>query len=452
MKIKKCVRLLMGRYLKLKEDNTVCFQHRTIFESVLLSYKDDIPELIIPLLDKDCLLELGCLENYEPQNGEVTFEFYSKGYKQLASQLVTYLKLAPSPNGFIKTLCSSRIIRYADKSMLEELYKSYQNSKLDFYIRMRWLVTRESGKYYCHSNAYHPSSEPVQFTLLKSMLRYSINFTDNTNVIIHILDLISKEMNVHSTVCVKERYTCCFTDALLQSCASNDVARLNAISNFIKTKHIKLDEQIILLFDTKSSQVNTFKLLVATVKDCELIDVNVLMKRGLALDDVSLICVIIDQYDCKSYDIQSAMNTACEEGAVNIVRWFGEHFGISIFDMQSLMLTVCERGHTEIVKLLLDKLEHKMFDLDAAVNKSLLLTVCEHGHIEIVKLLLDKLEHKMLDLDDAVDKFIHRCNRKLKTNYFNIIYVLVTSTKHSSKVKEIMDRILQCLVRCRDKV
>jgi hypothetical protein len=170
------------------------------------------------------------------------------------------------------------------------------------------------------------------------------------------------------------------------------------------------------------------------------------MKRGLALDDVSLICVIIDQYDCKSYDIQSAMNTACEEGAVNIVRWFCEHFGISIFDMQSLMLTVCERGHTEIVKLLLDKLEHKMFDLDAAMNKSLLLTVCENGHIEIVKLLLDKLEHKMLDLDDAVDKFIHRCNRKLKTNYFNIIYVLVTSTKHSSKVKEIMDRILQCNV------
>ena len=136
MKIKKCVRLLMGRYLKLKEDNMVCFQHRTIFESVLLSFKDDDPELVIPLLDKDCLLELGCLENYKPQSSEVTFKFCSENYKQLhvASQLVTYLKWAPRPDDFIKTLCSSRIIRYADKSMLEELYNAYKNTKIDMYV------------------------------------------------------------------------------------------------------------------------------------------------------------------------------------------------------------------------------------------------------------------------------------------------------------------------------
>jgi hypothetical protein len=160
-------------------------------------------------------LELGCLEIYEPQIGEVTFKFYSESYEQLASQLVTYLKLAPSPNGFIKTLCSSRIIRYADKSMLKELYNAYKNSKLDVYIRMRWLVTRESDKYYCHSCADDPLSGQVQFTLLEAMLRYSINFTDNTNVIKHILGLINKERNVHSAICVKERYRCCFTYALL---------------------------------------------------------------------------------------------------------------------------------------------------------------------------------------------------------------------------------------------
>ena len=162
-------------------------------------------------------------------------------------------------------------------------------------------MTEESGKYYYPSNAYHPSSEQVQFTLLKAMLQYSINFTDNTNVIIDILDLISKEMNVHKAICVKERYTYCFTYAVLQTCASTDIAKLNAILNFIKTKGIKLDKHILSVY-TKSFQVNTFKLLVATVKDCELIDINVLMKRVVVLDDVSLICAIIDQYDCKSYE------------------------------------------------------------------------------------------------------------------------------------------------------
>jgi hypothetical protein len=57
----------------------------------------------------------------------------------------------------------------------------------------------------------------------------------------------------------------------------------------------------------------------------------VLMKTFVVLDDVSLVHVIIDQYDCKSYDIQSAMNTACKNGSVNIVISFCEHFGISVF-------------------------------------------------------------------------------------------------------------------------
>ena len=220
IKIKCCVELLMGRYLKLKEDKTVCFQHRTIFESVLLTYKNDDPELVIPLLDKDCLLELGCLENYKPQIGEVTFKFYSESYKQLASQLVTHLKLAPSPHDFIKTLCSSRIIRYADKSMLEEFYNAYKKNKLDVYIPTMRLVTIQSERDRFYEE--YMNFENVKFTLLEYMLQYSINFIDNTNVIIHILDLISKEMNVHNPICVKERYTRCFTYALLQSCASND--------------------------------------------------------------------------------------------------------------------------------------------------------------------------------------------------------------------------------------
>jgi hypothetical protein len=96
------------------------------------------------------------------------------------------------------------------------------------------------------SKADYDIEEP--FTLLESMLRYSINFTDNTNVIIDILVLISKEMNA---VRVTERYTSCFTYALLQTCTSNNIAKLNAILNFIKTEHIKLDEEIILSFDSQ---------------------------------------------------------------------------------------------------------------------------------------------------------------------------------------------------------
>jgi hypothetical protein len=139
----------------------------------------------------------------------------------------------------------------------------------------------------------------------------------------------------------------------------------------------------------------------------------------------------------------------CEHGHTEIVKLLLDKLEHKMFDLdaamnKSLLLTVCEHGHIEIVNLLLDKLEHKMFDLDAAMSKLLLLTLCEHGHIEIVRLLLDKLEHKMFDLDAAVNQFINRCN--LQTNDFNIIYVLMTSTKHSSKVKEIMGKILECNV------
>jgi hypothetical protein len=105
----------------------------------------------------------------------------SESYKQLASQLVTYLKLAPSPHDFIKTLCSSRIIRYADKSMLEEFYNAYKNNKLDFYIRMRWLVEIQSEQDRWYEE--YMEFENVKFTLLEYMLQKSINFTDCQTII-----------------------------------------------------------------------------------------------------------------------------------------------------------------------------------------------------------------------------------------------------------------------------
>ena len=94
--------------------------------------------------------------------------------------------------------------------MLEELYNAYKNTKIDMCVRMRLLVKIEEFEIYDYMNRVN-----VKFTLLADMLHYSIHFTDNTNVIILILDLISKEMNVYNAIYVKERYTCCFTYALL---------------------------------------------------------------------------------------------------------------------------------------------------------------------------------------------------------------------------------------------
>jgi hypothetical protein len=55
--------------------------------------------------------------------------------------------------------------------MLEELYNAYKNSRLDMYLHMRRLVQMQDNE-----DRYFAYEKEKPFTLLESMLRYSINF------------------------------------------------------------------------------------------------------------------------------------------------------------------------------------------------------------------------------------------------------------------------------------
>lgn len=90
--IRRSVGRLTKRYLKTNPDGTYSFQHRSILEGVLLSYKDIETEPLIPLLHIDFIMEIGRLEGYISQPGiknEIIILFDRGNYKLLAEKIIS---------------------------------------------------------------------------------------------------------------------------------------------------------------------------------------------------------------------------------------------------------------------------------------------------------------------------------------------------------------------------
>ncbi|CAG2215312.1 unnamed protein product [Mytilus edulis] len=108
---------LTKRYLKTNIDGTYSFQHRSIFEGVLLSYNDIETDILIPLLHIDFIMEIGRLEGYKPQprmENEITLLFKKNDYSLLAQKIIKELGKNILTKTFMERLCSSKVIRNAD--------------------------------------------------------------------------------------------------------------------------------------------------------------------------------------------------------------------------------------------------------------------------------------------------------------------------------------------------
>lgn len=80
---------LTMRYLRINPNGTYSFQHRSIFEGVLLSYNDIDTESLIPLFHIDFIFEMCRLDTFSLPSGvenEVTMLFDKGMYKMLAKK------------------------------------------------------------------------------------------------------------------------------------------------------------------------------------------------------------------------------------------------------------------------------------------------------------------------------------------------------------------------------
>ncbi|CAC5405081.1 unnamed protein product [Mytilus coruscus] len=349
---------LTMRYLRINPNGTYSFQHRSIFEGVLLSYNDIETESLIPLFHIDFILEMCRLDRYIPQSGvenEVTMLFDKDMYNMLAKKIITDLRKSDSIKLFIERLCSSRIIRNADEYFIDELYNEYNLTKCAISCTVRHLVSDEKHENYAfkYDEDYTPSKR-TSVSFLTLLLKYSMKYVDNDDAMRHILKLMQHGVDVQKNIYINESHEICFTEAILQSCAYFNKPRLNMLWNFMKRNMIRFDKETILLFNFGSDRkrkTSALKLLSSTVLTSQLINSNDILAKAIEINNRDLVKIIFTQQDSSKIDVSLALYNACAYGAVFIVHWFFRNFQTEEFDIEKALL-VSTQGFIDPVILI----------------------------------------------------------------------------------------------------
>ncbi|CAC5424181.1 unnamed protein product [Mytilus coruscus] len=272
---------LTKRYLKTNPNGTYSFQHRNIFETVLLSYNDIEKETLIPLLHIDFILEMGRLEGYisKPEmKNEITMLFDKDMYKILAQKIISELKKIDYVDSFIRKLCSSRIIRNADENFIDGLNKEYKLNKCSIYSTVHHLDSEAAReKYMSKIDEIYIPSKRTSGSFLTLLLKYSIKYEDADDTIRNILKIMQHDLQVEKNTFVNESHEKCFTEAILKSCAYLNKPRLNMLWQFMKMNRIRFDTETFHSFNIcsfKKRTIAALQLLSCTVLTSDLVDSN----------------------------------------------------------------------------------------------------------------------------------------------------------------------------------
>ncbi|XP_071140749.1 uncharacterized protein [Mytilus edulis] len=336
---------LTMRYLRINPNGTYSFQHRSIFEGVLLSYNDIDTESLIPLFHIDFIFEMCRLDTFSLPSGvenEVTMLFDKGMYKMLAKKIITELRKNDSKESFMEKLCSSRIIRNADEYFIDELYKEYNLTKCAISCTVSYLdLDKEYERYACRYDKIYTPSKRTSVSFLTRLLKYSIKYVDNDDAMRHILKLMQHGVDVQKNIYINESHEICFTEAMLQSCAYLNKPRLHMLWTFMLRNEIQFDRETILHFrfgSNRKLKVLALKLLSSTVGTSRLINSNDILAKAIGMNNTDLIKTIFRQQDPSKIDIPLALYNACADGAVSIVQWFIRNFQTEEFDIGKALL------------------------------------------------------------------------------------------------------------------
>lgn len=458
---------LTKRYLKTNVDGTYSFQHRSIFEGVLLSYNDIETDILIPLLHIDFIMEIGRLEGYKPQPGmenEITLLFKKDDYNLLAQKIIKELGKNILTKSFMERLCSSKVIRNADGYFLDELFKEYTLTKCEMCCRLHHLNIEKDTKFLQEKyvGGKYIKSKRTSVTFLICLFQYSIKYADNNNTICHILKLMERDLHVDKKNFINKTHEKCFTEAILQSCACLDDTRLNMIWKFMERNKIKLDTKSLLLYRFglgNERRVAALKMLSCTVLTSDLIISNCILAMALEVDDTSLVELIFKR-DGLTINVPIAFYNACARGAVSIVKWIFSNFPHKEFNIEKALMLSCSNGGIEhmtfqygclsdtgdVALYLLNNFRTKINKLDLAMHIGL-----ERSSFNACKILMENTDNYFHA--DAVLEGIARINSEEYTRSnkcFAFVQYLVT--KYSCLNVDVLLQIAEHLKKNFDMV
>ncbi|VDI14801.1 Hypothetical predicted protein [Mytilus galloprovincialis] len=424
---------LTQRYLKRDVVGVYSFQHRIIFEGVLLSYKDIDDQSLITILDFDFIVEMGCTEQYLHYVGntdEVVFIFREKHYKSLVQRILSEFKTYKSDTlDFLNRLCSSRIMRYTDTTFLDELYSEYLKSTCN--VHRMLLYFRKNWDYEVCIREYNDGVSPClrqMESFLTSLLFNSLKYIANDDAIKTILKYMERELHVEKNNYVHIGYSSCFSDGILQACIDSNERRLSMLVDFVKKYNIKCHSFHI-------SQRITVPMLrfLLSHPECDVIDINVLLFEAIKLHDTILVEQLFKRRDAQCIDIVPAMRHACTYGRIDVVMWFCERFSRDDLQLENALEVTCFHGKIEIVKMLCTR-----FNMDVNTLDKAFLEACKQNKVGVLSFMFENFQTDIFDLNTAM-----RC--ALSHHCLETITFLIENTIHPYRTQNLLEYYKKCI-------
>ncbi|XP_063417893.1 uncharacterized protein LOC134700430 [Mytilus trossulus] len=384
---------MTGIYLKIDSSGKYSFQHRIIFESVLLSYADVKIESIIPLMKFDFILEMLRPQEFEPNEGEVVLLLPEKCYPLLANRLISVLKkdFLLIPDRFVQMLCGSRIIVLTGTKLISSICYEYERSDCDRFIRNERLT---SGHFNLRSLNRH-------FYLPAGLLNTITICNGNESAVKYLLEYIKSRRNLDRLS--RNAIVCYLFTAIANACQfhrENVLLVLGKIEfSRFKLYNISLNEY----FLAREFDMNSWKMLLhnfGSLRVCEWFDIQLAIKSalesGFLYMDKSFIDYISFTYGKKTVDLNYFLNFACQNGKEIVVRWIFEQFETNHIDIISPLLSVCRKGNKELVEYLLRKCCIEDLSLNTTMQAA-----CESGTLDVVKMLWEKFNFDIFDVESC---------------------------------------------------
>lgn len=384
---------MTGIYLKIDSSGKYSFQHRIIFESVLLSYADVKIESIIPLMKFDFILEMLRPQEFEANEGEVVLLLPEKCYPLLASRLISILKkdFLLIPDRFVQMLCGSRIIVLTGTKLISSICFEYERSDCDRFIRNERLTSGHFNLRSLHRHFYLPAGLLNTITICNG----------NESAVKYLLEYIKSRRNLDRLS--RNAVVCYLFTAIANACQfhrENVLLVLGKIEfSRFKLYNISLNEY----FLAREFDMNSWKMLLdnfGSLRDCEWFDVHLAIKSALESAflymDKNFIDYISFTYGKKTVDLNYFLNFACQNGKEIVVRWIFEQFETNHIDIIAPLLSVCRKGNKELVVYLLRKCCIEDLNLNATMQAA-----CESGTLDVVTMLWEKFNFDIFDVESC---------------------------------------------------
>ncbi|CAC5407689.1 unnamed protein product [Mytilus coruscus] len=262
---------MTGIYLKIDSSGKYSFQHRIIFESVLLSYADVKIESIIPLMKFDFILEMLRPQEFQANEGEVVLSLPKKCYPLLACRLISILQkdFLLFPDRFVQMLCGSRIIIQTGTKLISSICFEYERSDCDRFIRNERLTSGHFNLRSLHRHFYLPAGLLNTITVCNG----------NENAVKYLLEFIKSRRNLDRLS--RNAIVCYLFTAIANACQfhrENILLILGKIEfNRFNLYHISLNEY----FFAREFDVNSWKMLLenfGSLRVCEWFDLQLALK------------------------------------------------------------------------------------------------------------------------------------------------------------------------------